>query len=178
LSRGRASGQQNFFELLGLDRTFAVDEKSLNNAHKKLQREWHPDKFTRSEKDRKAALDTSARINVAYDTLKKPHLRARYLLEQEGIGIEEGDANIDDIEFLDYVMGMREALDEHPDEEQLKTLKETSEKQLQECLKKAEAAFNRLSEGDDFKEQARKEASKLQYLNRMMEEIVRQTQVK
>lgn len=67
-----------YFDLFGLPSwNFDVDTNFLAKRHRKLQQTWHPDQFQGDEKYRKEAMETSARINAAYDTLRKPHLRAK-----------------------------------------------------------------------------------------------------
>ncbi len=62
----------DYFELLGLPRSFEVDRTQLDRNYFKLQQEFHPDK----------AKDDglkSAQINEAYNTLKNRLKRAEYM---------------------------------------------------------------------------------------------------
>lgn len=62
----------DYFQLLGLPRSFDVDMTLLNQNYFKLQQEFHPDK-------NKDGAARSAELNQAYNTLKNRLLRAEYL---------------------------------------------------------------------------------------------------
>lgn len=71
----------DFFELLGVPRSVEVDSAPLQKNYFDLQRKFHPDRFVgRSEEERKAVLEESAKINEAYETLKDPVKRAEHLM--------------------------------------------------------------------------------------------------
>ncbi|KAI6047638.1 hypothetical protein EDC04DRAFT_2886469 [Pisolithus marmoratus] len=60
------------------------------------------------EKD--TALELSNTVNAAYRTLKSPLHRIEYILERNGVAMEEED-QLDDIELIDEIMGVREEID-------------------------------------------------------------------
>ena len=62
----------DFFELLGLPRSFDIDMKKLNQNYFKLQQQFHPDRT-------KDNGQKSAEVNEAYNTLKNPLKRAEYI---------------------------------------------------------------------------------------------------
>ncbi len=69
------------FSILGVPRTFDLDLRALENAHRRLQAAAHPDRFARaSDHERSHSAELSARANVAYAVLKSPLLRARYMV--------------------------------------------------------------------------------------------------
>ena len=69
------------FALLGLPRAFRLDTTLLDARYRALQAEVHPDRFANAgDAERRLSLQWSTRINEAYQTLKKPLPRARYLL--------------------------------------------------------------------------------------------------
>ena len=77
---------QDHFALFGLTPAFAVDVAALEQAYRDLQTEFHPDRFAHAgEAEQRRAVQWSTRINEAYQTLKSPFARARYLLELQGI---------------------------------------------------------------------------------------------
>lgn len=75
------------FRVLGLaSRKMDLDPRRLEESFHSLSRQVHPDRFqTRSPEERRIAEERSAALNVAYRTLRDPHLRAGYLLELEGL---------------------------------------------------------------------------------------------
>ena len=71
----------NFFELFNLPIGFEIDTQDLAERYRSLQAAVHPDKFaSSSDLERRIAIQQSARINEAFQTLKNPLQRARYLL--------------------------------------------------------------------------------------------------
>lgn len=84
---------KNYFELLGLSPAFELDLSSLEAAYFTAQRQFHPDRFVgKPAVERAQAMQRSADINNAYETLKNPLKRAQYLLHLKGItvGTETG----------------------------------------------------------------------------------------
>ncbi|CAK0755239.1 Co-chaperone protein HscB homolog [Gammaproteobacteria bacterium] len=99
----------NPFELFGLEPVFEIDEKSLSETYRTLQRVAHPDRHvSESSQERRRALENAAAINDAYHTLRDPFLRARCLLELQGIETHDGI----DPDFLVAHMELREQLEE------------------------------------------------------------------
>ncbi len=72
-----------------------------------------------------AQLQSSV-INRAYHTLKNPLSRAKYILKQKGIEINEDDS-LGDPELLMEVMEFREELEEVVNEKDLIPLKERND---------------------------------------------------
>ncbi|OBT39395.1 hypothetical protein VE00_10316 [Pseudogymnoascus sp. WSF 3629] len=106
---------------------FAIDLPSLRREYLRLQASAHPDVHSGASKARAEAM--SAVINDAYTTLKDPLRRAEYILSLRGIdtkkegekmgdglglGVEGGvggGGGMEDMEFLDEVMEVREAVE-------------------------------------------------------------------
>ncbi len=105
--------QQDYFALFDLPRRYRIDESVLEAAWHDLQTEIHPDRFAASpEAERRRAMQWASRVNEAFLTLRKPLLRARYLLELAGVdtGLETNTAMSP--EFLMEQMEWREAVEE------------------------------------------------------------------
>lgn len=103
---------QNYFELFSLAVGFDLDTKVLADLYQTQIAQHHPDKFvTKSEKEQLFALQNTALINTAFDTLKSPLLRATYLLELQGINaFDEKDTQMD-VDFLMAQIELRESLE-------------------------------------------------------------------
>jgi molecular chaperone HscB len=81
---------QNYFALFSLPRHLRIDTAALEKAFYAQSRKLHPDRFaSRPQSEQEAALAASSRLNDAYRTLKDPIARTEYLLELEGIQLEE-----------------------------------------------------------------------------------------
>ncbi len=101
----------NHFELFELDSHFDLDTEVLDETYQQLQRVLHPDKFaSASDAERRWSVQAASRVNEAYQTLKQPLKRANYLLELQGLMLnEETDTQMDPM-FLMEQMELREAL--------------------------------------------------------------------
>jgi molecular chaperone HscB len=113
----------NHFELFGLPATFRIDADALDDAYRKLQAEVHPDRHAGgSDTDRRVAMQTSTRVNEAYQVLKDPVERARYLLELRGIdAFDETDTKLS-LDFLETQLERRERAAEAADVEDVEAL--------------------------------------------------------
>jgi len=104
---------QNYFEIFDLPTSYDIDLTELSTRYRKLQTAVHPDKFANaSDLERRISMQQSALINEAYQTLKSPLSRARYMLQLKGIDLtNESSVNMDS-EFLMQQMRLREALEQ------------------------------------------------------------------
>ena len=103
---------KNYFELFGLPVGFEVDGAELANRYRELQRATHPDRFASgTEQEKRLSMQGASRINDAYETLKAPLLRARYLLELKGADVQAGSGNTADALFLMEQIELREELE-------------------------------------------------------------------
>lgn len=101
------------FALFELPRTFRVDAAALDARYREIQARVHPDKFAHAgDAEQRLSLQWATRINEAYQTLKKPLPRAKYLLHLSGqdVGAENNTAMPTD--FLIEQMEWREAVAE------------------------------------------------------------------
>ncbi len=102
--------KQNYFELFGLEPGFDIDLSAIAERYRELQRAVHPDRFANaSDQERMLSVQQAAHVNEAYQTLKSPLLRARYLLELRGIALNDTDTTMDPM-FLMEQMELRESL--------------------------------------------------------------------
>ncbi|MDD3445227.1 MAG: Fe-S protein assembly co-chaperone HscB [Zavarzinia sp.] len=114
-------GQIDHFARLGLPRGFAVDGAMLERHYFAAQRRFHPDRFAgRGAREKNFSLQHATLINEAYETLRDPLSRARYLLETAGRPLPGDDGrSIADPELLMEAMEWREALEEAETPEQV-----------------------------------------------------------
>ena len=81
---------KNHFELFGLPVSFQLDMTQLEQAYRQLQSQVHPDKHAHlGETEKRLALQWATQANHAYQTLRQPLARARYLLQLNGIDTQE-----------------------------------------------------------------------------------------
>jgi molecular chaperone HscB len=104
---------RNYFELFGLPPAFALSRESLEHAYRDIQAEIHPDRFAHAgEAEQRLAMQWTARVNEAYQTLRQPFERARYLLELQGIDAMDARNTAMPADFLVQQMAWRERLEE------------------------------------------------------------------
>lgn len=102
----------NHFELFGLPNQFELDNNTLSETFRDLQRRFHPDKFaSASERDRLMSVQKAAEINDAYQTLKSPISRAEYILALQGVDIRAEQQTMSDPMFLMEQMELREEIE-------------------------------------------------------------------
>jgi molecular chaperone HscB len=113
------------FRVFDLPRKFDVDVADLERRYKEMTKVLHPDRFARADaRARRASLERSVQLNLAWRTLSQPVPRAEYLLSLQGIEVGEpkGSQRSDradnratqpvDTALLVEVMELREALAE------------------------------------------------------------------
>jgi len=124
----------DLFRVFALPRKFDLDVADLERRYKEMTKILHPDRFARADgRARRASLERSVQLNLAWRTLSQPVARAEYLLSLQGIGVGE-PAGSDpsnratqpvDTALLVAVMELRECLAEariHGDSAKIATL--------------------------------------------------------
>jgi molecular chaperone HscB len=105
--------QDDHFSLFDLPARFALDQRALEDAYRRVQAQVHPDRFAAATAaDRRAAMQWAARANEAIQTLRSPLRRAAYLCELNGIRIDAESNTVMPAAFLAHQMTWREELDE------------------------------------------------------------------
>jgi molecular chaperone HscB len=78
------------FTFFGLPRKLNLDGAALERDFYRLSRKLHPDVYARAgEREQQWSLEKSSQLNDAYRTLKDPVSRTAYLLQLEGVHLEE-----------------------------------------------------------------------------------------
>lgn len=102
---------KNHFELFGLAPAFRLDMDRLDQAFREIQVLVHPDKFAHlGEQEKRLSMQWATHANEAYQILKKPLSRARYLLHLHGVDTQEESNTAMPAEFLMAQMEWREAV--------------------------------------------------------------------
>lgn len=104
---------QDFFALFGLKRAYRIDAARLDQAYHELQGQVHPDRHAHlPETEKRLSMQWATQVNEAYRTLKKPLLRANYLLRLAGTDTDHESNTAMPPEFLMEQMEWREAVAE------------------------------------------------------------------
>ena len=166
----------NYFELFSLPFQFDIKTDVLADTFRQLQRVVHPDKFAHaSAHEQLLAVQKSAEVNDAFQTLKNPLLRAEYMLAEQGIDIQIEQKTLQDTAFLMQQMALREQLEEiatmdDPDDEiealegQIKAMTEQMYSQMTPML---------VTSCKVSLENAANIVRKLKFMNKLREELDR-----
>ena len=162
---------RNYFELLGLPARYRVDGTVLDAAYRKLQTEVHPDRFaSASDADKRAALQSSARVNEAYQALKDPVARAQYLLRLNGVdAVGETDTQLP-FDFLERQLERREAAGDALAAGDARTLSGLRQQALDEARTLEDLLTQKLDGAHDFTA-ARMEVRELTFLVKLADDL-------
>ena len=106
--------KQNYFELFQLPIGFAIDEADLALRHSTIIDKVHPDRFAaKSAMEQRLALQWATFANEAFDALRDPTARARYLLSLNAPELTGDHVRVNLPQtFLMQQMEWREALED------------------------------------------------------------------
>jgi molecular chaperone HscB len=104
---------QTYFELFDLDARFSLELATFEANYRRIQSATHPDRFvSASASEKLASMQLATLANEAYQTLKNPASRAKYLLELQGIAAISETNTAMPADFLMQQMEWREALED------------------------------------------------------------------
>jgi molecular chaperone HscB len=165
---------KNYFELFDLPVTFDLDAADLAARYRELQRRFHPDRFaSASEPERRLSLQLTAQVNAAYQTLKDPVARARYLLGLQGVDTGEDTDTAMDTTFLMEQMELRESLDEARAAADRHVRLESLRQRVEEDLEARSIQLRtRFTENSELaRRQARNLVREMQFLQKLAHEV-------
>jgi molecular chaperone HscB len=162
---------QTYFELFGLPAVFNIDLNALDQAFRRLQAEVHPDRFaTATDTERRQSLQWATHANEAYQTLKKPLERARYMLQLHGIDTQEESNTVMPADFLMQQMEWREAIEAAASADDVDVLEALSRELRQEARILQNDLSALLDERGDY-QSASDIVRKLRFLDKVQAEI-------
>lgn len=103
----------DYFSLFQLPRAFSLNLSELDKRYRDIQGQVHPDRFAHAgEAERRLSMQWATRVNEAYQTLRKPLERAKYLLHLAGHDLQAESNTAMPMDFLMEQMEWREAVAE------------------------------------------------------------------
>lgn len=161
---------RSFFELFGFPESYLIDEGVLTERFRDMQRQLHPDKFaSRPDSERRWSMQAASVVNEAYQTLKSDLGRATYLLQINGISIdEETDTSMDPM-FLMEQMELRESLEMAETAADPFSALAGIRKQLRSGIDTQQQAFASAAQAHDWG-QARTVTRQWQFLDKLIRE--------
>ena len=163
-------GNPCHFALFGLQPSFVLDLDALAVRYRELAREVHPDRFSDApDQDKRRALEQSAALNEAYQTLRSAPARARYLLSFQGAEVPL-EVTVQDPEFLFQQIEWREELEELQEAADIAALQgfKRKLKTAQQALNEAFAACWQVAQE---REQAERLMRRMQFLDKLSYEV-------
>jgi molecular chaperone HscB len=162
---------RNHFDLFGLPMSFALDAERLDKAYRDIQAEIHPDKFAHAgESEQRLAMQWTTKVNEAYQTLKKPFERARYLLALNGVDAMDAKNTAMPADFLLQQMEWREALEDARAGKNLAAL-ESLEQSLREHARSLQAQLAALLDQRHDYPRAGDTLRKVRFMDKLLEEV-------
>ena len=163
--------QQNYFELFGLPIDYQIDMALMHDNHQKLQSAFHPDRFVNgTEQEKRLAVQKAAWINEAYEILKDPVKRARYMLEVKGLHLNDDHETTADQAFLMEQIELREEMDQcRSCTDPMRCCDHITGK-LDQRSKEFSADFESFYQ-QGYLEEARQVSKKMQFVQRILEQI-------
>ena len=142
----------NFFALFEQPVQFEVNQESLDQHLRLLQKRYHPDNVTKNlantTQAQQQSEQASALINQAYQALSAPDSRASYLLDMADQA-QNLEHSIADLDFIEDAMQMRMDLDDAIEGKDRATLQQLHP-QITERLAKQSKRFNDAYQNQDW----------------------------
>jgi len=102
---------RSHFALFGLPESYRLDMAALEGRYRELQSVYHPDRSASlPDAQKRQSLQIATQINQAFQTLKQPLSRARYLLQLRGVDTQEETNTAMPMDFLMAQMEWRERI--------------------------------------------------------------------
>lgn len=162
---------RDHFALFGLTPRFALDAARLDQAWRDVQAEIHPDRFAHAgEAEQRLSMQWATRVNEAYQTLKKPFERARYLLDLQGIDALAANNTAMPPAFLMQQMAWRETLADAAQTRDMSSLQALEKTLRTESAALQAALAVQLDETRDYP-LAAETLRKLRFMDKLREEL-------
>jgi len=158
------------YALFDLQPAFDIDSELLSSRYRDLARKVHPDRFADAdEAEQRRAIERSANLNEAYQTLRSPSHRARYLLTLEGRELPL-EATVQDPAFLMQQMQWREELEDLHEDADLSGIA-SFKARLKAAQQDLHDSFSRIWRDETQREQAERLVRRMQFLDKLTQEV-------
>ncbi|WP_439886158.1 co-chaperone HscB [Pseudomonas sp. MBLB4123] len=163
-------GSPCHFALFDLQPSFRLDIDDLAARYRELARSVHPDRFAdASEREQRIALERSAGLNEAYQTLRHAPQRARYLLALSGPELPL-EVTVQDPGFLMQQMHWREELEELQDSADLAGV-DAFKRRLKVAQDELNESFASCWDDPARREEAERLMRRMQFLDKLAHEV-------
>jgi len=162
---------RNYFELFSLEPVFEIDTALLSQRYRDIQHQVHPDRFAgKNDQDQRLALQFTSYVNEAFQCLKQPLERAKYLLTLKGVEINLDTQSHFDSAFLMTQIEWREEMENLSKQKKPEAAIRQLQAQVNRKINELSAAFvSAYQQGND--KQAMDAVVKWQFLARLQHDI-------
>lgn len=161
----------NHFEIFDLPPSFEIETETLTQRYRDLQRTVHPDNYANApDRERRLAMQRATQVNEAFQTLKEPLSRGRYLLQLHGLDPNAENATPMGNEFLLEQMELHEELADLKRQRQPEALSHFLS-QLERRMQKLTGTLSQQFAQHDYPV-ARDTVRQFQFFNRLQEEAL------
>lgn len=163
--------EKNYFELFGLEADFQFDLPHLEQSYRDIQAQVHPDKHAHlGDVERRLAMQWATHANEAYQTLRQPLSRARYLLQLHGVTSGEESNTAMSPAFLMEQMEWREAIIEAKAAQAVDDLERLANRLRAETQQRQEMLHQSLDAEHNYPKAA-EQVRELKFMEKLREEI-------
>ncbi|MEK1906175.1 MAG: co-chaperone HscB [Pseudomonas sp.] len=163
-------GSPCHFALFDLQPGFRLDIQQLAVRYRELAKAVHPDRFADApERDQRLALEHSASLNEAYQTLKNAPRRALYLLALRGRELPL-EVTVQDGEFLLQQMHWREELEDLQESADLAGVA-VFKRRLKTAQEELDEGFAACWDDPARREEAERLVRRMQFLDKLTHEV-------
>lgn len=163
-------GNPCHYALFELQPAFDIDLDLLSSRYRELARKVHPDRFADGgETEQRHAIERSANLNEAYQVLRSPSRRARYLLTLQGRDMPL-EATVQDPAFLMQQMQWREELEDLQDQADLAGIA-SFKARLKAAQLDLNDSFARIWRKEAQREEAERLVRRMQFLDKLSQEV-------
>ncbi|MDG1579948.1 co-chaperone HscB [Pseudomonas sp. GOM6] len=163
-------GSPCHFALFDLKPDFCLDLAQLSARYRELAKAVHPDRFADAgEREQRLALERSASLNDAYQTLKSAPRRALYLLALRGRELPL-EVTVQDPDFLLQQMQWREELEDLQDDADLSGVS-AFKKRLKLAQDELDQAFAACWDDAARRAEAERLVRRMQFLDKLAHEV-------
>ncbi len=161
----------DYFALFGLPARQKLDAQALEKSWRELAARVHPDRYaTASPAEKRVVMQWAATINEAYQVLRQPLRRARYLCERAGQALEEESNTSMAPGFLMQQMEWREQLEQARDEADAAGL-EALREEVAQYARQLEAQIAQLLDEQGDAAQAAPRVREWMFVDKLAQEI-------
>lgn len=167
----RVDFSDNYFQLFYLPVSFDINRKQLAEKFRELQSQLHPDKYaSAADTERRWSMQAASFVNEGYQTLDNDLRRATYLLQLNGISIDEETDTQMAPEFLMEQMELRESLENVQSMSDPQDALDSIRSKLKSAVNVQVASFTKATDQTDW-QSARTITRQWQFLDKLLREV-------